>query len=776
MTLLNNAQEYHAAGLSVLPARRQEKRPAIPSWKEFQEQLPSASHISAWFARQQDALCVICGEVSGNLEVLDFDHHGELYDAWCASIPQELCDRLVIEQTPSGGSHVAYRCPEGIAGNLKLAVGLRDGKRMTLIETRGEGGLVLCAPTEGYQLIQGDYTHLGVLSGNERITLLDAAWRLNEHTEETRFEKQASEDTRFTTRPGDDYNARGDFQSLLQAHGWVYLRTMPDGNEHWRRPGKEGEQTSATLKDGSFYVFSSNAEPFESGRCYTAFNAYALLEHGGDYTKAASELSRQGYGQAAEEYAGVDLSGILGQPVEPVVHIADPALMKPKGNLENIAGNSRTNARNMGFCDPGEMPDRLTRIPGFVDEYMEWSMSSAPHPNRILSFGGTLAFLSYLVGRRVISDRNTLPNLYLILLADSGAGKDHPRKVNMTAAISSGLGGGVLDDVTSGAGLEDAMFMHPSLLLQKDEIDTLFNAMKFSKDGNSETLLAKLLSIYGSSNATYKLRGRALCRSDLLKVKDSQKEGLDVEEPAIVNPYLVIFGTAIPEYFYASLSPRLLGNGMAARCISLIAGRRSPPNRSKIITLTDSLKSSIATLCTYGQGGNLSIINPGMMTIRADPQADSLLDQNNRRYNDIYKKYEETRAQIPMAFWARAYEKVVKLSMLYSISANVANPVITVEAVEWADAFVDFTTRQSLFQMSSYSYENPFDEKCQKIVRYIRAGGGSYGHAELLHRSHESKELFEKIIETLVDNGTIVSGLADTGGKRMKRMYSLCET
>ena len=103
MILLNTAQEYHAAGLSVLPARRQEKRPAIPTWKEFQEQLPSASHIAAWFARKQDALCVICGEVSGNLEVLDFDHHGELYDAWCASIPQELCDRLVIEQTPSGG-------------------------------------------------------------------------------------------------------------------------------------------------------------------------------------------------------------------------------------------------------------------------------------------------------------------------------------------------------------------------------------------------------------------------------------------------------------------------------------------------------------------------------------------------------------------------------------------------------------------------------------------------------------------------------------------------
>jgi hypothetical protein len=774
MTLLAHAQQYHAAGLSVLPARRKEKRPAIPFWKEYQSQLPSANHIVAWFANAPDAICVICGQVSGNLEVLDFDNQGELFDAWRASIPQEICDRLVIEKTPSGGYHVAYRCQEGISGNLKLAMGLRDGKRMTLIETRGEGGLVLCAPTEGYELLQGDYTHLGTLSGNERITLLDAAWRLNELVEENKAEKQAREDTRFTLRPGDDYNARGDFPALLQAHGWKYLQTMPDGNQHWRRPGKMEDKTSATLKDGSFYVFSSNAAPFESVHSYNAFGAYTLLEHGGDYTKASSELFRQGYGKAAEEHPDVDLSGLLGQPVEPVVHLADPEMVKPKGNLAGIGGDISTTTKNAAFPDPGELPEQLTHIPGFIDDFVEWSMSSAPHPNRILSFAGALAFLSYLAGRKVVSDRNTLTNLYLIVLADSGVGKDHPRKVNMTTAITCGIGGGVIDDVASGAGLEDALFLHPTLLLQKDEFDTLFNALKYAKDNNSETMLGRLLSIYGSSNSTLKLRNKAMNRNDLLKLRDDMKNGLYAAGQTIVNPYLVIFGTAIPEFFYESLSPRLLSNGMGARCILLTAGRRSPQHRSKFIAIPDSLKSSIDTILSYGRGGNLGSVNPELMTISAEPEADSLLDETGRQYDGVYLKHQKLREQIPMAFWARAYEKVVKLSMLYSISANVTSPIITKEAVEWAGPFVDFVTRQSLFLVSSYSYENPFDEKCQKVVRFIRAAGGSYGHSELLHRSHESKELFQKIIETLTENETIVSSFVDTGGKRLKRVYSLC--
>lgn len=767
MILLNTAQEYHAAGLSVLPARRQEKRPAIPTWKEFQEQLPSASHIAAWFARKQDALCVICGEVSGNLEVLDFDHHGELYDAWRASIPQELCDRLVIEQTPSGGSHVAYRCPEGIAGNLKLAVGLRDGKRMTLIETRGEGGLVLCAPTEGYQLIQGDYAHLGVLSGNERITLLDAAWRLNEHTEETRFEKQASEDTRFTTRPGDDYNARGDFQSLLQAHGWVYLRTMPDGNEHWRRPGKEGEQTSATLKDGSFYVFSSNAEPFESGRCYTAFNAYALLEHGGDYTKAASELSRQGYGQAAEEYAGVDLSGILGQVAASGDNPTEDNASPENGDSQDVQDEIAET-----FSDPGKIQEKLLHIPGFVDELTDWSMDSAPYPNRVLSFCGALAFLAYLVGRKTTDERNNRANIYLIALANSGVGKDHPRKVNMSLAINSYLGSGIADAFASGEGLEDALYLTPSMLFQVDEFDTLINSLKFSKDTKSESIIEKMLRIYSSSSSMFKLRKRAMSRSELVKQREQTNQVSNENGDFITNPNLVIFGTAIPQMFYEALSTRLLVNGLTARCLILNAGKRSHPQKAKVINPTDSIRRAIEVFKSYGASGNLTAENPAPMVIPAATQADAALEALSKTYDQLYSKYEKVQAQIPMAFWARAHEKVCKLSMLYAISANPTNPVINEEAVRWAQKFVDFLTDQALFQVHAYSYENPFDEKCQKALRYIRNAGGEYNHSKLLKRMHEAKDVFEKIISTLIENGSVVTTYKQAN-TRISKTYRL---
>lgn len=80
MNLLATANIYQRAGLSVLPARLAEKRPALAGWKDYQSRLPTEAEVAAWFANRQDALCLVTGAVSGNLELIDFDNGGELFD------------------------------------------------------------------------------------------------------------------------------------------------------------------------------------------------------------------------------------------------------------------------------------------------------------------------------------------------------------------------------------------------------------------------------------------------------------------------------------------------------------------------------------------------------------------------------------------------------------------------------------------------------------------------------------------------------------------------
>ncbi|MEM7621890.1 MAG: AAA family ATPase [Planctomycetota bacterium] len=285
------AHAYLGSGLCPLPAihNGSSKRPAV-DWKRYQSQRPTFVELEGLFHERGNALCLVCGAASHHLEVIDFDLGGAAFDAWQEAVEAEagsLLDRVVVETTPSGGRHVLYRCMAPVSGNLKLAQRrLEDGSTATVIETRGEGGVCLVDPSPGYRIVQGDLTDVTILTPRERDVLLRCAAELNE-VEAKPTAPPVTHDPTTAERPGDIFNREGDVRDVLDRHGWRLDRGGE--NEHWTRPGKGGG-TSATLKDRVFYVFSSNAAPFEPGTPYGPFAVYALLEHGGDFAAAARAL------------------------------------------------------------------------------------------------------------------------------------------------------------------------------------------------------------------------------------------------------------------------------------------------------------------------------------------------------------------------------------------------------------------------------------------------------------------------------------------------------
>ena len=236
------AMRYLRSGLAVLPANKAQKRPCLPQWSEFQTRLPTEDEVRRWFAEPREAQCLVCG----------FDNHGELYSKWKDAIPVDLLARLVIEQTQSGGYHVAYRCQDEVCGNIRLAQGERNGKMMTLVETRGEGGLILCAPGDGYSLVQGDYTALPVLTKEERETLLNAAWKMNEKPEQGMPKPTGCPDEHFENRPGDDFNARGDVRAVPGLRS-VFNRTAMNTGGGPARPGAAIRPRSRTACSMCFH-------------------------------------------------------------------------------------------------------------------------------------------------------------------------------------------------------------------------------------------------------------------------------------------------------------------------------------------------------------------------------------------------------------------------------------------------------------------------------------------------------------------------------------------
>jgi len=83
------AIKYLRNGLSVIPIRYRDKKPAIKSWKEYQIRMPTEEEIEKWFKDKVINIAIICGKVSGNLMVWDFDDM-ETYNRFLTYLDDDL--------------------------------------------------------------------------------------------------------------------------------------------------------------------------------------------------------------------------------------------------------------------------------------------------------------------------------------------------------------------------------------------------------------------------------------------------------------------------------------------------------------------------------------------------------------------------------------------------------------------------------------------------------------------------------------------------------------
>jgi hypothetical protein len=751
--LSSSAERYLNAGLCVLPARRAEKRPAVGRWKQYRTRMPTEAEVCAWFGSDPDALCVLCGQVSGNLEIIDFDAGAELFNAWWDRVPADLYERLVVQSTQSGGRHAVYRCESPVCGNLKLAQRKVGAKVTTLIETRGEGGLFLCAPTSGYEVIQGDLAEPPVLTEAERDVLLHAAWELNEYMPPVVNGPTVSADVgqRFpfsadnshmcgsppenADRPGDDFNIRGDVRAVLEEYGWVRVRR--GDNEYWRRPGKDSG-CSATLKNRVFYVFSANASPFEPNRAYSPFSVYALLTCGGDFEQAARSLRQLGFGRDSPTDCptGVDIS----------------AIVRMSDGIGDCA--SEKDACATEIADPGPIPEYLFQVPGFIEQVMDFTLAHAPYPNVGLAFCGAMALQSYLCGRKVRDAGDLRPNIYLLALASSGTGKDFPRKVNARVLFEIGHIAALGDKFASGEGIQDALVRTNAMLFQNDEMDGVLRQINLDRENRRESIPNVLLTLYTSADAVYPLR-----------VKAGQKEALSIDQP-----HLTLFGTATPQYFYEALSQRMLTNGFFARLIIVDVGKRGEGQKpGSARDLPEGVLDTARWWAEFEPGArraNLLGVHPEPRIVAATPDAQAAITALQRQTEDEYDRAHTRNDEVAKVAWSRTTENATKLALIRACSQNHEHPTIDLPAVEWATAFAMHQTRRQLYLAANYVAENPFHAECLTLVRKLReAPGQELAHSVLLKRMKMKTKDFKELIETLVQRGDVVGSPVSTSGR-----------
>src|SRR5262249_6579491 len=144
-------------------------------------------------------------------------------------------------------------------------------RREPLIETRGVGGFIVIAPSNGkvhpsggaYQLLRGGLASIAPITPDERESLFSPAPAFDEIPVKPAdppkpAKGRPSNGNGFHdggTSPGDDFNARANLADIIEPAGWRRTHTSGDV-EYWCRPGKDRGWSATWGYTKGFRVFT----------------------------------------------------------------------------------------------------------------------------------------------------------------------------------------------------------------------------------------------------------------------------------------------------------------------------------------------------------------------------------------------------------------------------------------------------------------------------------------------------------------------------------------
>jgi len=218
-------------------------------------------------------------------------------------------------------------------------------------------------------------------------------------------------------------------------------------------------------------------------------------------------------------------------------------------------------------------------------------------------------------------------------------------------------------------------------------------------------------------------------------------------------------------------------NGLFSRLLIVESGKRGKAQHFTRTDIPDSILEvgEYWAAYTYKSAGNLvnEFVRPDVVPL--SPEAEALMIQAQETFDAEYDALYGTDQEGIMSAWARAGENMKKLALNYAISVNPPDPVIDLEAMQWASTFMFYSVQVSIYNYTLAKERTKYDDECRKFLRILeRQPGGKMAHSEALKKLKIDAKAFAALVATMFERGQI-RAIQIPGKGRSQTIYEMID-
>ena len=395
---------------------------------------------------------------------------------------------------------------------------------------------------------------------------------------------------------------------------------------------------------------------------------------------------------------------------------------------------------------PPEPPgiEQFTRPPGVLGEIIDWICATARRPNRVMALGAAVTVVGTLIGRRAATPTRSGTHLYIVPIAGTGGGKQHPMDAIRTLMASASAESLVTGPTRffSLSAVERHMMAKPLSIVMLDEIGAFLKGVTSSKASTHEAGISQILrTAWGTSFKTIETTHRAQERSALIRC-----------------PALSIYGASTPDEFLAAMQGDSEGNGFLNRILKLNAGKSGAEVNPELDPdiVPDGLKDALLSLHEWGDPKSLGTISNHNTNYIPDvcPWASDAAEKCYRQLSRTVERFSEDNPE-SANYIARTAETAVRIATIRAAGRWGYGASVDLSDMEWG-AGIAWTSSQSMAtDMLEFLPENERSQMTKRIAAYVkRRGPVKVKHIQQFLKGRLKSGDIKDILSQLVESGS----------------------